>query len=161
MEYRVSVPAELKDPNAIQIQDLQNDPTKPLIQVLTGTNLIYYGGDNLTGAYIPGVYTVEVRAWGYNNYDTGEFEELQITIVDPCQAAAIRAVPFTPEKQSHTFGSSALTFGHADFILEVGPDFLAFCGKIEYHATFDGEEVTPLTEPLAYDTDTQTFELNS
>ena len=27
---------------------------------------------------------VEVRAWADNNVDTGEFEELTFTIVDPC-----------------------------------------------------------------------------
>ena len=34
---------------------------------------IYYDGDHVTGKYIPGVYTFEVRALDMDNVDTGEF----------------------------------------------------------------------------------------
>ena len=32
---------------------------------------------------------IEVRAWGENEHDTGYFQELQVTIVDPCFAEVL------------------------------------------------------------------------
>ena len=52
--------------------------------VTVSTEKIFFDGDHLTGTYIPGVYTVEVRAWAGNNIDTGEFIDLIVEIVDPC-----------------------------------------------------------------------------
>ena len=46
----------------------------PYFRVITGTDLIFYGGDYLTGTYIPGEYMVELRAWTENGgEDTGYF----------------------------------------------------------------------------------------
>ena len=69
--------------------------------VYVSTDKIFFGGDHLTGTYIPGVYTVEVRAWTINNVDTGEFQDLLVTIEDPCllasltfdQSSALRSPP--------------------------------------------------------------------
>ena len=55
---------------------------------------IYYDGDHLTGKYIPGDYTFEVRALNMNDVDTGYFEEIQIEIIDPCTTASLT---FTPD----------------------------------------------------------------
>ena len=52
--------------------------------VIVSTDKIFFDGDHLTGTYIPGVYTVEVRAWTVNNIDTSEFIDLIVEIVDPC-----------------------------------------------------------------------------
>ena len=54
------------------------------MMVTVSTDKIFFDGDYLTGTYIPGVYTVEVRAWAGNNIDTGEFIDLIVEIVDPC-----------------------------------------------------------------------------
>ena len=54
-----------------------------------GTDTIFDEGDYLTGIYNPGTYIVEVRAWADNGHDTLEFEELSITIVDPCLTAIL------------------------------------------------------------------------
>lgn len=43
----------------------------------------------MTGFYTPGSYVVEVRAWADNEQDTGYFEDLTITVVDPCLTAAL------------------------------------------------------------------------
>ena len=48
--------------------------------VTVSTDKIFFDGDHLTGTYIPGVYTVEVRAWTVNNIDTGKFQDLLVTI---------------------------------------------------------------------------------
>ena len=48
----------------------------------------------MTGSYNPGVYTVEVRLYGHNDFDTGEFEELQVVIKDPCEVASLTASHF-------------------------------------------------------------------
>ena len=69
--------------------DNQDDETTPEMQVLVYTDTIYHSGDFLTGYYTPGVYIVEVRAWADNSYDTGETEELQIVVIDPCDFALI------------------------------------------------------------------------
>ena len=56
--------------------------------VTASTDKIFFDGDYLTGTYIPGVYTVEVRAWTVNSIDTGEFTDLVVEIVDPCVSQA-------------------------------------------------------------------------
>ena len=43
----------------------------------------------MNGSYHPGVYTVEVRAWADNEYDTGVFQRLEITVIDPCQSITL------------------------------------------------------------------------
>ena len=73
----------------ISIEDNQSTEIDPYIKVTTGTDLIYYGGDQLTGNYSPGVYIVEVRVWADDNQDTGVFEQLEITIIDPCLSAVL------------------------------------------------------------------------
>ena len=55
--------------------------------VTVGTDEIFHGGNHLTGNYIPGAYTVEVRAFTENGIDTGYFQDLTVTIVDPCLTA--------------------------------------------------------------------------
>ena len=45
---------------------------------------VFYNGDHTTGSYTPGVYTVEIRGWGDNSYDTGTFDTFTVTILDPC-----------------------------------------------------------------------------
>ena len=45
---------------------------------------VFYNGDHTTGTYTPGVYTVEIRGWGDNSYDTGTFDTFTVTILDPC-----------------------------------------------------------------------------
>ena len=57
--------------------------------VIVSTDKIFFDGDHLTGTYIPGVYTVEVRAWTVNNIDTGKFQDLLVTIKDPCMLASL------------------------------------------------------------------------
>ena len=52
--------------------------------VIVSTDKIFFDGDHLTGTYIPGEYTVEMRAWTVNNIDTSEFIDLIVEIVDPC-----------------------------------------------------------------------------
>ena len=54
------------------------------MMVTVSTDKIFFDGDHLTGTYIPGVYTVEVRAWTEDNIDTGEFIDLIVEIKDPC-----------------------------------------------------------------------------
>ena len=54
------------------------------MNVTVSTNEIFFGNQNSIENYNPGVYVVEVRVWADNEYDTGIFEELTITIVDPC-----------------------------------------------------------------------------
>ena len=38
--------------------------------VTVGTDSIFFNGDHLTGTYTPGIYTIEVRAYADNNFDT-------------------------------------------------------------------------------------------
>ena len=45
---------------------------------------VFYGGDHLTGTYSPGTYTVEIRAWADNSYDTDVRTSFDVIIVDPC-----------------------------------------------------------------------------
>lgn len=45
---------------------------------------VFYNGDHTTGTYTPGAYSVEIRGWGDNSYDTGTFETITVTILDPC-----------------------------------------------------------------------------
>ena len=59
------------------------------MQVEVHTNAIFHSGDYLNGVYTPGVYKVEVRAFTENGVDTGEFEELEITVIDPCLTATL------------------------------------------------------------------------
>ena len=54
-----------------------------------GTDEIYFGGDNNSGIYNPGSYTVEVRAWADNNVDTEEFVILTVNILDPCEVGTL------------------------------------------------------------------------
>ena len=61
--------------------------------VIVSTDKIFYDGDHLTGTYIPGVYTVEVRAWTLDNIDTGEFIDLIVEIKDPCLSHTLRVDP--------------------------------------------------------------------
>ena len=89
VEYRVSLTTAPVDPNLIVIEDKQNDPSSPEIKVKTGASLIYFGGDALTGTYNPGNYEVYIHLWADNEYDTGMFEKLEITIEDPCQMASL------------------------------------------------------------------------
>ena len=67
--------------------DFQEDLVIPEMSVTVRTDEIFYGGDHLTGTYIPGVYTVEVRAFTVNSIDTGYFQDLTVAIVDPCLTA--------------------------------------------------------------------------
>ena len=82
VKYSVTVTPTPLDPDLIIVE---NDPDVPEIEIKTGTNSIYYGGDEVDGSYNPGVYTVEVRVWGLDNLYTGEMKQLKITILDPCQ----------------------------------------------------------------------------
>ena len=51
----------------IKFEDNQYITPDPTIRVVADTSLIFYGGDYLTGTYIPGDYNVEVRVWADNN----------------------------------------------------------------------------------------------
>ena len=55
-------------------------------------NSPFEGGDHLSGTYIPGTYTVEIKAWADNNVDTGVTTSITVTIVDPCDGAAINVL---------------------------------------------------------------------
>ena len=59
------------------------------MQVKVKTTTIFHSGDYLTGIYTPGLFKVEVRAFTDNDVDTGAFEELKITVVDPCLTATL------------------------------------------------------------------------
>ena len=60
------------------------------MRVKVHTESIYHSGDEESiGFYTPGIYKVEVRAWGDNSQDTGASEELQITVIDPCTSATL------------------------------------------------------------------------
>ena len=59
------------------------------MQVKVQTNTIFHSGDYLSGVYTPGSYKVEVRAFTDNNVDTGAFEELEVTVIDPCVTATL------------------------------------------------------------------------
>ena len=59
------------------------------MQVEVQTNIIFHSGDYLNGFYTPGIYKVEVRAFSENGVDTGAFEELEITVIDPCLTATL------------------------------------------------------------------------
>ena len=61
----------------------------PSMRVEVHTNTIFHSGGYLNGFYTPGVYKVEVRAFTENDVDTGEFEELEITVIDPCLTATL------------------------------------------------------------------------
>lgn len=84
LQYKVTITPEPADPNLIVVI---NDSLLQVIQVTTGTDLIYFGGNAQTGTYIPGQYVVEVRTWSTNDVDTGVFVELFVDILDPCESA--------------------------------------------------------------------------
>ena len=45
-----------------------------------------------------GNYTLEVRAWGDNDFDTGAFEVLDIEVINPCLLEQVQA-PDSPLDQ--------------------------------------------------------------
>ena len=61
---------------------------------------IFYDGDYISGKYIPGDYTFEVRAWTMNEIDTGAFQDLIVTIIDPCPNASLSFTSDLVLKQS-------------------------------------------------------------
>ena len=65
---------------------------------------VYFGGDHISGTSIIGVYSVEVRAFADQNFDTGEFETLQITVINPCLQPLV--TPSTPLGQITYFVGS-------------------------------------------------------
>ena len=73
------------DPNLIIFQDLPNDPDGHKLVVTVQPTEVFYGGDfSIIGNYNAGEYFVVVHAWADNNFDTGSFQELKVTVVDPC-----------------------------------------------------------------------------
>ena len=80
----------------------------PQISLDISIDQIYYDGDHLTGKYIPGDYTFEVRAFNMDNLDTGAFQNLIVTIIDPCPTASLTftsdlALKLSPEVSLTTF----------------------------------------------------------
>ena len=50
---------------------------------------MYFGGDFFTrGSSNAGIYQVEVRGWGDNEFDTGHFVILDIEVINPCLASS-------------------------------------------------------------------------
>lgn len=45
-----------------------------------------------------GVYEIEARAWGDNNFDTGAFELLQIQVINPCLSKVIAPASPLPQQ---------------------------------------------------------------
>ena len=54
------------------------DDTLRTISV-TGSD-VFYNGDHTTGTYTPGTYSVEIRGWGDNSYDSNAFDTITVTI---------------------------------------------------------------------------------
>ena len=65
------------------------DDSLPLHQVAVQADSVDFGGDV--------IYTVEVRGWGDNGFDTGEAELLEIVVTNPCRHPP--AVPADPLDQ--------------------------------------------------------------
>ena len=78
-----------EDPDMLTFNDQQSDPTTPLISLDFAVNTIFHSGDHLTGLYTPGQYVIEVRAFADNDFETGEFQDLTINVLDPCLEATL------------------------------------------------------------------------
>lgn len=90
-----------------------------LMTVTVSTPLSYFTAQ----AYNPGVYTVEVRAMADNNYDTGKFEELTVTILDPCITATLTIdstifLDFPEQSLVQTIGSQLQILSWTDSIIQ-------------------------------------------
>ena len=66
---------------------------------------MYQNGDFDEGN--AGTYTLEIRAWGDNDYDTGTFTELIIEVINPCLAQVV--APTTPLALQTYYVGSLLT----------------------------------------------------
>ena len=81
IEYRITIgqnPVPNDADYPIKFEDNQLLAQDPFIRVIADSNLIFYGGDYLTGTYIPGAYNVEVRAWADNEQVTNYFVNVLI-----------------------------------------------------------------------------------
>ena len=59
-----------------------------LILSVSGTDIF-----DVSGSYLPGSYTVEIRAWADNNVDTGYTITITVDVVDPCDLSTITILP--------------------------------------------------------------------
>ena len=142
------------------------DPPSKTISV-SGSD-VFYNGDHTTGTYTPGVYSVEIRGWGDNNYDSGTFETITVTIVDPCDPnftgtndIIIQGTIVSPNPilyqildpiDSHTLTASAATVNELETTVS--------CPEIKFEVT-NLDFTTTLDSIFAWSFASQTLQIQS
>ena len=53
---------------------------------------MYLNGNYVSGAYIPGTYSVEITAWADNEINTGESITMQVNVLNPCIEASLNEI---------------------------------------------------------------------
>ena len=152
IQYRVTISPDPVDPDLIFVDDQQLNDQNPGINIKVGTNRVFYQVDQQTVKYTPGTYTVEVRAWGDNDYDTGSSQQLQVEIIDPCFEMMGPSSEYLPE-QTYFIGSGQHEYSVQIIAENAFRPVKNLCGGV----TFEAELYEVIVESYSGDGTPQTI----
>lgn len=108
-----SVPAICNFELVMIVNPTPSDPGLILFDEVSRTVTVSATSVYYNGILSPNVYSVEIRAWGDNDYDTNEFITLDVTVINPCIDPTLSwiLIPASPlTTQTYYVGSGYQTY---------------------------------------------------